>query len=129
MEESIQQEPKRSKGIEIIAILSFLGSIVQLLVGISAFGLIMIFNPIADTILGFSLLISGFLWGILFCVLGILGIISAIGLWNLKKWAFIIIMLLQIFALVFNILTVQTINIIIAVIIIGYLMVKRKLFS
>ncbi|MBN2228148.1 MAG: hypothetical protein JW779_01060 [Candidatus Thorarchaeota archaeon] len=102
----------RPLGITILAILQLLGSLLLLL----GAALVLMAGAIIDPIL--------LLFAIAPLILGIIGLILFYGLWNLKGWAWIWTLIINILNIIFAVYpTVQLMSLVVPVIIVVYLLI------
>lgn len=78
---------KRPVGVTIIAVLAAIGGVMGILGGFGLMALSGAVNAITQAAGVTYPLFSASIWGIILIVLGVLDLAGAYGAWNLKKWA------------------------------------------
>src|SRR6266508_725253 len=124
-----QMPPKRPIGVAILAILSFLGGLVEIAEGL---GLIAIAAMAAGTIdlsaYGPLAAFIGIL-GIVLLQVGIITIVVAIGLWKMRWWAWWIEIIVNVISILIAIGTYSWFSLVLPLIIVIYLVVIRDKFG
>jgi len=95
---------KRPMGVTIIAVLSAIGGVLAIIGGFGLMALSSAVNAITSAA-GVSAaypLFSASVWGIILIALGVLDLIGAYGAWNLKKWAWTLLIGLMVFSILQN---------------------------
>jgi|GEM_PF-285258 len=126
-------QPKRPIGVAILAILTILFGVIGLVGGLlvlAASGLLATVAPELAAFAGLILLI-----GILLTVLSLVGIVSGVGLWRLRPWAWWLTMVVGVLSIAFSIGSYVVFpaggfpyGIVLWLIILIYLFVVRKSF-
>ena len=117
--------PKRPIGVTIIAILSFLAGLVEILGGVALLGLAALG---ATAGAGFLAAFAGIIGGVLL-ILGLITLGVAIGLWRMRSWAWWIALIVNIISLAVSIGTASYVGVILPLIIVIYLIVIRDKFG
>ncbi len=117
--------PKRPIGVAIIAILSFLAGLVEILGGVALLGLAALG---ATAGAGFLAAFAGIIGGVLL-ILGLITLAVAIGLWRMRSWAWWIALIVNLISVVLSIGTASYIGVIFPLIIVIYLIVIRDKFG
>src|SRR5216684_6995398 len=117
--------PKRPIGVAIIAILSFLAGLVEILGGVALLGLAALG---ATAGAGFLAAFAGIIGGVLL-ILGLITLAVAIGLWRMRSWAWWIALIVNLLSIVLSIGTASYIGVIFPLIIVIYLIVIRDKFG
>lgn len=117
---------ERPLGVSIIAILGFIGAIILILIGV----FLMVVGGIGVSILGlfgFLGLMAGF-FGAILIMIGLIEFVISYGLWKMKKWAWIIGIILNLVGVMASPIS-SIIGIIISGLILFYLWTKKNLFT
>ena len=117
--------PKRPIGVAIIAILSFLAGLVEILGGVALLGLAALG---ATAGAGFLAAFAGIIGGVLL-ILGLITLAVAIGLWRMRSWAWWIALIVNLISIVLSIGTAGYVGVIFPLIIVIYLIVIRDKFG
>jgi len=119
---------ERPLGLTIICILGFIGAIIGIFGGIAMFGLGAIFGGLISGMYGGLLGTISWIVGIVILIISIISLYAIYGLWNMKKWAWTLTMILEIISIILG-LTALNPSIIIPVIIVIYLWIKKDIFK
>ncbi len=118
----------RPLGLTIICILGFIGAIIGILSGIAIFGVGAIFGSLAGGTYGGLFGAISWIIGIVTLVIGVVSLYAFYGLWNMKKWAWTLTMILEVISIIFGLTSFNPV-IIISVIIVIYLWMKKDIFK
>ena len=120
---------ERPLGLTIICIFGFVGAVLTIISGIEMlFALGTTFSGetggISDNVSG----VTGSIIGIVALLISIVSFYAFYGLWNIKKWAWTLTVILEIINIIFDLISLN-LAIIIPVIVVIYLWMKRGIFS
>lgn len=103
---------KRPLGVTIIAILSTISGIFGIIGGM---GIMALFGTVNRMSMGLGMgkvatypLFSGTMWGLILVILGIISLIGAYGAWNLRKWAWPLLVGLFVFGIIQNLVFISS---------------------
>lgn len=103
---------KRPTGVTIIAVLAAIGGVLSILGG---FGLMALSGAVNSAISSMGAptsvtypLFSASIWGVILIGLGALDLAGAYGAWNLKKWAWSLLVGLMVFSILQNLAFIST---------------------
>ncbi|VVB59990.1 Uncharacterised protein [uncultured archaeon] len=118
---------ERPLGVTILSILGFIGAGLLVLLGIAMVGLgsMMSYAGMLGVLFGGL----GAFAGIFILVLGIVEFVINYGLWNMKKWAWTVTLILEGIGLLSSLASLSILGIIISGVIVWYLWTKKDLFG
>ena len=122
-----KQTAERPLGVTIISVLGYIGAILMALAGIA----MMAFGGLAGSLGALGLLLgsTGIIAGVVLIAMGIITFVVSTGLWNLKKWAWTVTMILEGLSVLGSLMSVNIAGLIIPVIIVYYLYTKKEIFK
>ncbi|TLZ85607.1 MAG: hypothetical protein E6K05_01045 [Methanobacteriota archaeon] len=116
---------KRPIGVAIIAVLSFLAGLVEVLGGAALLGLAAIGATVGA---GFLAAFAGII-GVVLLLVGLVTLAVAIGLWRMRTWAWWIAIIVNIISVVISLGTLNYVGLVFPLIILIYLFVIRDKFG
>ena len=126
-------QPKRPIGVAILAILTILFGVIGLIGGLLVLVAAGLIGVVAPELAGFAGLFL--ILGILLTIFSLLGIVSGVGLWRLRPWAWWLTIIVGVLSIAFNVGSFVIFpaggfpyGIVLWVIILVYLFVVRKSF-
>jgi len=118
----------RPLGVTIIAVLAAIGGVLSILAGIALVGLGAMGGALGGAGGGF-LFLGGAIFGVVLLAIGALDLVAAYGAWNLKKWAWTLLVALSVIGIVLALQPLNIIGIAINGVIIYYLFTTKEAFS
>lgn len=118
---------ERPIGVTIICVLGYIGAILMALAGIA----IMAFGGLAGSLGALGLLLgsTGIVAGVMLLAMGIITFVVTQGLWNLKKWAWTVTMILEGLSVLGSLISLNIVGLIIPAIVLYYLYTKKEIFK
>lgn len=125
---------QRPTAITVIAILQLIGGILALLGGIALIGLgglatTSMMGTDADVAAGGMLAAISGVMGFVLIALGVLDLVGAYGAWNLKKWAYMYLLVLNGIAGVLSLLSVNIIGVAISGVVLYFVYQNKTAFT
>lgn len=127
MAEIAKQSSERPLGVTILSVLGYIGAILMALSGIS----VIAFGGLASSlgVLGLMFGSVGIIAGVMLLAMGIITFAVSYGLWNLKKWAWTVAIILEGLSVLGNLMSMSIVGIIIPVIVVYYLYTQKEIFK
>ncbi len=127
IKEIAKQNSERPLGVTIISVLGYIGAILMALVGIAMIGF---GGGIAGSlgVIGAMFGGIGIVAGVMLLAMSVIAYVVSRGLWNLKKWAWTVTMILEGLSLLGSLMSMNIVGIIIPAIIVYYLYTKKEIF-